>query len=397
MSACPVTNARSSMSLAVRAGVRSSLSGKLIPLSERSRLPLACATVISSRTSLAATPRITPPMRPSSNSTRSPGCRSTKISGRVQGSVAPPWSGSGVRRMASPGRSSRSPLTGASGPTRSLALPCRWRNTRPDVKWQVFSACSSRTPSEPRRTTWRVRRRPEASRPCRRFPGFSRFALHSRAGSGTASVSCGRGKAPGGTTRIRTGWVGRPIRSRGGRARITAGWGASWPVRSFGPARSMAIAQGRPVATRAALSASTIRPQTSGSSWAQLMRAMVIPAVSRSATRAGRSAASAGRVTMIPATPAAARAPNSRSQCCSSASGAPSTSGPPGCSCVAAAEGARPSSASSAVITASRLASRWASQSVSAQSPRCRSAFGRPGWAWRWKEMKCSRLRALAR
>ena len=90
-----------------------------------------------------------------------------------------------------------------------------------------------------------------------------------------------------------------PSRSRRGLTFTTAGPGSIGPVRSFGPARSIATTGGVPSGRRAARACSAMRRHESASSWAQLMRATSIPLDAISATMSSSSAASLGIVTMI--------------------------------------------------------------------------------------------------
>ena len=134
MSACRATNSRSSRSFAVSAASSSALSGRLMPLSAASFSPSSRATVICTWTSSCWTCRITPPMRPSSNHTRSPGRTWASTSGSVQGMEAGrttrPWSSSFAGRprpcRVSTSMSplcSRSAFSTAGTPSTGVSLP----------------------------------------------------------------------------------------------------------------------------------------------------------------------------------------------------------------------------------------------------------------------------------
>jgi hypothetical protein len=100
------------MSLSVRAGRLSWLSGRLMPLSPASFSPLSRAWVISTSTPSGSTRRITPPMRPSSNQMRSPTQTWANTSGSVQATdgivvISLPRTRSGTAAGSAPARVSR--------------------------------------------------------------------------------------------------------------------------------------------------------------------------------------------------------------------------------------------------------------------------------------------------
>gem|GEM_PF-6015999 len=89
------------------------------------------------------------------------------------------------------------------------------------------------------------------------------------------------------------------LASRSGLIFSTRGPGATGPVRTLGPARSMATRRSVPSSAAAARRCSSIAAHSRGPSWAQLMRATSMPTATMRLTSAGSRAASVGIVTMM--------------------------------------------------------------------------------------------------
>ena len=161
------------------------------------------------------------------------------------------------------------------------------------------AAASTRRRLEPR-----VSRSTSSSPTCRRasHPASTGTTVSSFSGAGAGWSAAVSHPRPASTT-----W---PVRLRRGRSRTTFGPGTSGPVRSLGPARSIATRQVRPAWRAAARTWPAIARHAVASSWAQLIRAMPIPAATRRATRSGSPAASAGSVTMIRAKRSGAAGPS---------------------------------------------------------------------------------------
>lgn len=160
----------------------------------------------------------------------------------------------------------------------------------------------------------------------------------------------------------------------------------------MGPARSMLILQGRPSSRSARRTLAMIRDQTCGPSWAQLMRAQVIPLRSSAATSPGSSAASAGMVTMIWPPPPARALPNRRSLC------SPSRRAPAAKSTLLAAWSAAAGSSASLRRVASTVltvASTWDSDLPREERPNSARSACSGRRSWRRSARYCSRLRAL--
>ena len=154
-------------------------------------------------------------------------------------------------------------------------------------------------------------------------------------------------------------------RSCDGRSFTQRGPGSSGPVRSFGPARSIATKQVRPVASAACLTCCAMERHASASSCAQLMRAMFTPRSTNSRTKSGSVAVEEGSVTMMRVTRSTGSGPNS---CCVrwwSSSGPSSTLAPVSAGCCQVS----PSMAQIADLTKSRVASTWGSLRPNEDSP----------------------------
>ena len=339
------------------------------------------------------------PILPSSNSSRSPGRRSANIEGSVQGIASAASQAVAVSRNRSPRRTIRSPGSSGRAATTNRASPPSWRKPSPSVKRQRCRPATTR-PWLPDSTTVSSRSRPEASLPSRRSPGVRPSSRASRTGSRVQpspagpGVGLGGGGVPSGRRSIRKGRTNLPRRSRCGLPCTTPGRGGRTPVRSLGPARSKPTRQRRPLRRLASRTRSTSCDQTGGSSWAALIRAIAMPAVSNSGIRPASAAADAGSVTMIAGVARPSPGPSKPGSALSGGSGlsgAPGSSSPPGSSHLP-----RPG-ARSWWRTARRVANRWASQPSSELRPRRRSARCNSPWSPLWKARRCSRLRAWPR
>lgn len=117
-----------------------------------------------------------------------------------------------------------------------------------------------------------------------RSPGRRR-----RAGSKGISGSGGSVGSPAAVSQVRAGATTWPSMFLWGRSLTLRSPGCSGPVRSFGPARSIAIRRGRPDDSAACLTWRAMAGHALASSCAQLMSAMFRPRCTRSLTSSGRS------------------------------------------------------------------------------------------------------------
>ena len=295
------------------------MSGRLIPFSPRSLSPWGRAAVISTVTARCGPrSRTTPPMRPSSSQTRSPGRTRVNTCGSVQPIVAgaitrPSVVGDGVL----PGLEAAREPEQVAPAQQEIALR-RENAADPAAARRAFPAASVPVQLQDRlgrdvgglhrlgpaagvRRSPVMRRHRNASRASvKSSPSPGRSPASHRAStaiepSASPSGCCSR---PGGCSQIRAGAVTLPKRSRRGRHLRTGTSGSTGPVRSFGPPRSIRTRQRRPDSRRARRRCSIMRPQTSGWSWAQLIRMQSMPCSSRSRISRGSSAASLGIVTI---------------------------------------------------------------------------------------------------
>ena len=243
-----------------------------------------------------------------------------------------------------------------------------WKRVSGSTK--AFCSASARSTSPSRATTRRVRRSPRASRNRSLAPGW--IVPAQSAGNWSIGPAT-RGEAPIGAIHTVVGTSSLPRRSRRSFQLSTAGPDWSGPVRIFGPPRSMRMRHGRPVARSAARRWPAMRVQTSGPSWAQLIRRMLIPRSTSARTASASSASAASAVTMIRTARPGGAGPRRASAFRESARRASPKSGPRSCSSTAA----RPPSPRSARRTARSVASTCPSARPSDDSPSSASACWR--------------------
>jgi hypothetical protein len=179
--------------------------------------------------------------------------------------------------------------------------------------------------------------------------------------AGSEQPSCGGSGARSGVPATSRIWS--PTATRISRLRP-----ATATVRARGPCRSKTTRQGRPVMYAARRTAAAMRVQSSGPSWAQLMRARSAPRRTSSHMKAASDAACAGSVTMIRTSRPGGAGPNAASVCRRRSRLPRKKTAGRGCR---AADAQLPgfTIGASEAITASRFASTLPSQRPSEDSP----------------------------
>ena len=286
-SACSATNAKSSMSFAVIAGSRSSLSGRLMPLSARNFAPRRRACLMRTTTRRPSTFSTTPPILPSSNQIDSPARTSSKTSGIVQpispasalsrcdresraGPARDRASRPASRRPAARARCQSGRAIGADAPRAILATQ--------DSAGNDVSGLVGLSPTTARRTSTTTPRplraarigeldgSPDANRR-KPFRGNRKHASASDGGSGAASL-----RQPDARRRRNAS-----VCICAGRILTTAEPGSIGPVRNFGPPRSITTRHDRPSDLPARRKCSIMPRHVAASSCAQLMRMQSMP------------------------------------------------------------------------------------------------------------------------